>query len=61
MLFKIALTLLVAWLICVLGVYPAGQLVHVLLLIGFALLTLAFLRARESAVRRAISDSRHKP
>jgi hypothetical protein len=34
MLFKIALTLLVAWLIDVLGVYRAGQLVHVLLLVG---------------------------
>jgi hypothetical protein len=61
MLFKIALTLLVAWWIGVLGVYPAGQLVHVLLLIGLALLMLAFLRAREAAVRRAISDSPHKP
>jgi hypothetical protein len=56
MLFKIALTLLVAWLIGVLGVYRAGQLVHVLLLVGLALLMLAFLRAREEAVRRAISD-----
>jgi hypothetical protein len=56
MLFKIALTLLVAWLIGVLGVYRAGQLVHVLLLVGLALLMLAFLRAREEAVRRATSD-----
>jgi hypothetical protein len=56
MLFKIALTLLVAWLIGVLGVYRAGKLVHVLLLVGLALLMLAFLRAREEAVRRATSD-----
>jgi hypothetical protein len=56
MLFKIALTLLVAWLIGVLGVYRAGQLVHMLLLVGLALLMLAFLRAREEAVRRATSD-----
>jgi hypothetical protein len=56
MLFKTALILLVAWLIGVLGVYRAGQLVHVLLLVGLALLMLAFLRAREEAVRRAISD-----
>ncbi|HEX2344219.1 MAG TPA: DUF5670 family protein [Vicinamibacterales bacterium] len=56
MLFKIALTLLVAWLIGVIGVYRAGQLVHVLLLVGLALLMLAFLRAREEAVRRAISE-----
>ena len=61
MLFKIALTLLVAWLIGVLGVYSAGQLVHVLLLVGLALLMYAFLRAREAAVRRAISDSNDEP
>jgi hypothetical protein len=40
----------------VFGVYRAGQLVHVLLLVGLALLMLAFLRAREEAVRRATSD-----
>jgi hypothetical protein len=56
MLFKIALALLVAWLIGVLGMYRAGQLVHVLLLVGLALLLLAFLRAREEAVRRAVSN-----
>jgi hypothetical protein len=61
MLFKIALALLVAWLIGVLGVYSAGQLVHVLLLVGLALLMFAFLRAREDAMRRAISDSNSKP
>jgi hypothetical protein len=61
MLFKIALTLLVAWLIGVLGVYRAGQLVHVLLLVGLALLMIAVLRARENAVRRAISDRKDRP
>jgi hypothetical protein len=61
MLFKIALTLLFAWLIGVLGVYRAGQLVHVLLLAGLALLMLAFLRAREDAIRRRMSDSTDKP
>jgi hypothetical protein len=61
MLLKIALALLVAWLIGVLGVYSAGQLVHVLLLVGLALLTFAFLRAREDAMRRATSDSTNKP
>jgi hypothetical protein len=61
MLFKIALALLVAWLIGVLGVYSAGQLVHVLLLVGLALLMFAFLRAREDAMRRAMSDSNNKP
>jgi hypothetical protein len=61
MLFKIALTLFVAWLIGVLGVNRAGQLVHVLLLVGLALLMIAFLRARENAVRRAISDRKDRP
>jgi hypothetical protein len=61
MLFKIALTLLVAWLIGVLGVNRAGQLVHVLLLVGLALLMIAVLRARENAVRRAISDRKDRP
>lgn len=54
MLFKAALVLLVAWLLGVLGVYSVGDLVHVLLLIGLMLLLLAFLRAREAAVRRAV-------
>jgi hypothetical protein len=61
MLFKIALSLLVAWLIGVLGVYPVGQFVHVLLLVGLALLMIAFLRAREAAARRATSGSSDKP
>jgi Family of unknown function (DUF5670) len=56
MLFKTALALLVAWLIGVLAVDSAGDLVHVLLLAGLALLLLAFLRAREAAIRRATSD-----
>jgi hypothetical protein len=33
-----------------------GNLVHVLLLTGLTLLLLAFLRAREAAVRRATND-----
>jgi hypothetical protein len=59
MLFKTALALLVAWLIGVLTVDRAGDLIHVLLLAGLALLLLAFLRAREAAVRRATSDTNH--
>ena len=54
MLFNIAL-LLVAWLLGVLGAYPAGDVVHVLLLVGMMLLLLAFLRARDAAVRRAVA------
>ena len=53
MLFKTALTPLVAWLIGVLAVDRASDFVHVFLLAG---LLLAFLRAREAAIRRAASD-----
>jgi hypothetical protein len=52
MLFTIAGVLLVAWLLELLGVYPGGELVHVLLLTGLMLLLLAFLRARDEAIRR---------
>ena len=52
MLFKSALVLLVTWLVGVLFVSIAGDAVHVLLLVGLALLMLAFLRAREEAMRR---------
>ena len=63
MLFKIALVLLAAWLLGVLGVYRAGDLVHVLLLVGLMLLLLAFLRARDAGVPRAVgpSDRSDKP
>jgi hypothetical protein len=61
MLFKIALVLLVVWLLGVLGVYTIGNLVHVLLLAGLALLMLAFLRAREAAVRRAVGGPAERP
>jgi hypothetical protein len=54
MLFKIAIVLLALWLIGVVGVYNIGDLVHVLLLVGFMLLLLAFLRARDAAARRAV-------
>jgi hypothetical protein len=56
MLFKTAVALLVAWLIGVVTVGGDGNLVHVLLLTGLTLLLLAFLRAREAAVRRATND-----
>ena len=60
MLFKIAFVLLVAWLLGVLGAYP-GDLVHVLLLVGLMLLLLAFLRARDAAVRRPVGGDPDKP
>jgi hypothetical protein len=61
MLFKTALALLVAWAIGVLTVDRLGDLVHVPLLVGLGLLMLAFLRARDAAMRRAASDTTHTP
>ena len=52
MLFKIAVLLLVVWLIDAVGVYEIGsKLVHVLLLVGLMLLLLAFLKARDAGNR----------
>jgi hypothetical protein len=61
MLFKIALLLLAAWWIGVVGLYRVGDLVHVLLLVGLMLLLLAVLRARDVAVRRGTSGPSDKP
>ena len=61
MLFKIALALLAVWLLGVLGLYTIGDLVHVLLLVGLWLLLLAFLRARDAAVRGAVGGPSEKP
>ena len=52
MLFKSALIVLVTWLVGVLFFRSVGDLVHVPLLVGLALLMLAFLRARDEAMRR---------
>ena len=56
MLFTSALIVLVTWLVGVLFFRSVGDLVHVPLLVGPALLMLAFLRAREAAMRR-VTDS----
>jgi hypothetical protein len=61
MLLTVALLLLAAWLIGVIGLYRVGDLVHVLLLVGLMFLLLAFLRARDVAVRRGIGSPSHKP
>ena len=63
MLLKIALVLLVAWLLGVLGLYRVGDLVHVLLLVGLMLLLLGFLKAREAAVaaQRGVNDRSDRP
>jgi hypothetical protein len=57
MLLKAALLLLMVWLLGALGVYDAGPLVHVLLLVGLMLLLLAALKDRDAAARKA-SDAR---
>jgi hypothetical protein len=49
MVLKIALVLLLAWFVGVIGLYNIGDLVHVLLLVGLMLLLLGFLRARDAA------------
>ena len=51
MLFKMAVTLLVVWLIGMFGVYGGGDLVHIFLLVGLMLVLLAFLKARDAAIR----------
>lgn len=61
MLFWIAVVLLMAWLLGVVGVYNVGDLVHVLLLVGLMLLLLAFVRAREAAVRRVAGGPSDRP
>ena len=61
MLFKIALALLAIWVLGVIGLYSAGDLVHVLLLVGLMLLLLAFLKARDAAARRAVDRSADRP
>ena len=53
MLLKVALLLLVAWLVGVLGAYKAGTLVHVLLLGGLMFLLLAVIKGRDAAAARA--------
>ena len=49
--FKAALVLLAIWLLGLVGVYRARDLVHVFLLVGLMLLLLAMLKARDAALR----------
>ena len=53
MLLKVALLLLLAWLVSVVGIYEAGELVHVLLLGGLLLLLLAVIKGRDAASTHA--------
>jgi hypothetical protein len=48
-LFTLALSLLVVWLLGVLGLFRIGELVHVLLLAGLMLLLVAALKGRDAA------------
>jgi hypothetical protein len=57
MLFKPGLVLLAVWLPGLVGVYRIGELFHVFLLVGLTLLLLAFLHARDAAVRAAVGDT----
>jgi hypothetical protein len=50
MLLKVALVLLLVWLVGALGVYDIGDAVHVLLLVGGMLLLLGILKARDAAL-----------
>ena len=53
MIFKIALVLLMAWVLGVVGLYSIGEAVHVLLLVGLMLLLVGVLRARDDAARQS--------
>lgn len=57
-LLKAALLVLAVWLVGVLDLYEAGNLVHVLLLVGLLMLLLGVLKARD-AVRHHDADSAH--
>ena len=50
MLVKTGFVLLVAWLVGILGLFQAGELVHVLLLVGLMLLMLGALKGRDAAM-----------
>jgi hypothetical protein len=52
-LLKVAPPILAVWLAGVLGLYNAGDLVHVLLLVGLMMLLLGVLKARDAAVHRS--------
>ena len=52
MLFKVALVILGAWLLGLVGVFDERGFTHVPLLVGLMLVLLAVLRARDAAMRR---------
>ena len=52
MLLRMAVVLLIGWLLGAVGVYDVGVLVHALLLVGLLLLLLGVLKARETALQQ---------
>jgi len=60
MLFTLAFVLLLSWLLGMAGFSQLGDVVHALLLIGLMLLMMAFVRARDAAMRRAIDNTPDK-
>jgi hypothetical protein len=60
MLLKAALVVLAWWLLGVLGVYDAGILIHVLLLVGLMLFLLGVLKGRDATARQEGSASTRK-
>lgn len=57
MLLKVALLVLLAWLLGVVGIYNGGSLIHILLLVGLMLLLLGVLKARDSAAKNRSNSS----
>jgi predicted phage tail protein len=57
MLLKAAFVVLAVWFVNVLGLYEAGDLVHVLLLVGLMMLLLGVLKARDAALHRNAGSS----
>ena len=49
MLVRAGFVLLTVWLVGILGVFQAGDLIHVLLLVGLMLLMLGVLKSRDAA------------
>jgi hypothetical protein len=54
----IGLVLLALWFLGLFGMYSVGDLFHGFLLIGLMLLLLAFVQAREAALRPPVSDTK---
>jgi hypothetical protein len=50
MLLRAGLVAIAIWLLGMLGFYEAGELVHVLLLVGLLMLLLGFLKARDAVM-----------